>query len=303
MISLQKILTITVDNAEEIIKGIKQGNEKTVPFGLEVLTLLQVYRQYDPNWHDIHDINKRNNRFIEVPVIDNGAFLNAEDYQNQSQNPQTRPEIIFTNRISVPMQKLIVTRAVAFLTGNGLSYDCSPANDKETAMFQGVQRVNDINKMEYNNVTIATMLASETHCAELWYIVDNSVPDTDGDDDDNDDFEGIAINTRNLTLRCKIIGHSLGDELYPVFDSMGDMVAFMRKYTQFNEEGEKINTTEIYTEKVTFILNDTSGAGTYSLETKVNLIGKIPVIYYSQPAPEWLDVQHDIKRYEDLISN
>lgn len=306
MISLNKLKTISVDNANEIINLIQEGSQKIIPFGYENLTLLDVMRQYDPNWHIVHNKTLRKDKMIEVDVETPqlpGSVRNQEDYQDQSPaNMTTRPEMIRINRISIPMQKLITTRSVAFLTGNGVKYESQPANDKETALFEAVKRVNDNNKMDYKNVQIATMLASETHVAELWYVVNNSTEDNTLSDTDND-FEGIQINTRGLTLRCKIIGYSLGDNLFPVFDGMGDMIAFMRKYVNFNDAGEKENVTEIYTDTIIYILKDKGDTSSLTIESKVNMIGKIPIIYYAQPAPEWLDVQHDISRYEELISN
>lgn len=290
MISLATILTINQDNAADILIKIKHENERMIKFGALRLTILQVLRQYDPNWHDVHDAILNPDIYFDVPAAD---WTEA--------NQRTTPKCRKVNRTSDPQQKLIVTRSVAFLTGNGLKYDCNPLNPQETAIYQATQRVCDNNKMDYKNVQIATLMESETHCAELWYVVDNS---TDQNNDDNNDFEGIAINTRGLSLRCKVLAYSLGDHLYPVWDYMGNMVAFLREYEQRGEENEILFISELYTDNATFIMQS-NGAGqpVTSFVEKLNPSGKIQIIYYAQPGPEWIDVQHNIVRKEKLISN
>lgn len=284
---IDKILGITSDNAGQILGAIILKGTKVIKYGKKNLTIDQVLAQYDPNLHDIHNPLKRKDKVIKVP---------APDSKEDDPDPATVSEIVKVNRVSTAAQRLIVRRHVAFLTGSPVTFIATPRTDDEKTFLEAVRRVYDNVKMKYLNNQIGTLMSSETHCAELWYIVDEG--------DSTDDFEGIQINTRGLTLRCRILAYSLGDSLYPIWDNMGDMVGFLRVYEDSDDDDNPIQVNELYTATKTFIITrPIKGGSSYTVEERENPIGKIPVIYYAQPAPEWFDVQPAIERFEKLVSN
>lgn len=202
-------------------------------------------------------------------------------------------------RLSVPLQKKIVNITAAFLLGNPIELDYTV--DETISMQQDfvdiLTKVWDDNKLDYKSKKLAKILFSECEVAELWY-----TPEVD-----KDYWAETQIPQAQLGLRMRIIANSLGDLLYPVFDNTGDMIAFGRAYRIYGSSELNLTNSElhfdVYTEKQIFFGVKESDSVDWTVETKPNILNRIPIIYYSQPLPEWHDVQTMIERYETLISN
>lgn len=238
-----------------------------------VVALKDAQEQYNPKKHTIADASKRPDKLV---TLDDG-----------SQN------VVPVARIPIPMQKRIVKLAATFLCGRPIQLISNPADDGQKSMLQVVQKTWDQNKLDYKSKKLAKLMMSEMECAELWY------PEAIE--------EGYWIGTANdlsavkYKLRMRILAASLGDTLVPVFNASGDMIAFGRGYST-TDDGKKVEHFDIYTaEKNLFLVKGDTG-WTVAKE-EANMLGKIPVIYYSQEAPEWYDVQEMIERLEKSISN
>jgi SPP1 family phage portal protein len=134
---------------------------------------------------------------------------------------------------------------------------------------------------------------SECEAAELWYLVEDPI------------FWKSRLQTTTgnniFKLRATIISPSRGDELYPLFDVTGDLIAFSRWY-QTTETDKVTEHFDTYTELVTIQRIKTDG-GEWQETRTANVLGKIPVVYYSQLQPEWAAVQSMIDRFETKLSN
>jgi SPP1 family phage portal protein len=193
-------------------------------------------------------------------------------------------------RIPISMQKKIVQLAAAFLCGRPIKVKSQTSGASEENMLKVIKLVWSKNKLDYLNQTIARHLFSETEVAELWYT----------EAADQDYWKGTPNEKAKFRLRMKIICHSKGDKLYPVFNSFGDMIAFGRGY-YVKVDGTNEEHFDLYTDQ-TIYLGKKSANG-IEFTKQENVIGKIPVIYYNQEAPEWNDVQELIERLETLASN
>lgn len=228
-------------------------------------------KQYDPKQHDITDTGKRPDKVV---TTDNGTATVA------------------VARLPIPLQKKIVGLAAAFLCGNPVRIAATTATETEEQMLTVIKRVWEDNKLDYESKRLAKLMMSETEVAELWYTEKIEPGYWKGTVND-----APAVVYR---LRMKVLANKFGDSLYPVFNNRGDMIAFARGY-QLEVEGKKIDHFDIYTEKSIHKL--VKADDDWTLTTEANVIGKIPVIYYRQEAPEWHDVQELIDRLEKLISN
>jgi len=226
-------------------------------------------KQYDPIQHDVKDTTKRPDKIVE-----------------SDQGPSTVP----VARLPVSLQKQIVNRAATFLCGNPVVLSCNARQDVELAMLEGVEQIWNQNKLDYLNKRIAKHVFSETEAAELWY-VEQVGPE-------------FWANTRNqggtFSMRMKLLAPSLGDKLYPVYNKVGDLIAFGREYT-LREQGKEVAHYDLYTDTAIYFGTKTDAG--FTVEQQTNVIGKIPVIYYRQAVPDWYDVQDLIDRFEKLISN
>ena len=221
--------------------------------------------QYEPAQHDIHDATKRRPKTI---TTDRGT------------------EIRDVARLSLPFQKIIVDRAAAFLIGEGLDLQAQPDGDTQQRMMDMMWRTWHDNKLDYKTRQMARIWMSETEVAELWYF-----------DEKPELWDGMNISPGGKQrMRMQVLAYSLGDHIYPYFDEYGDMMAFGRGYKVNKREYFDVYTAE---EIIKYEYKD----GWQEYERSVNLLGKIPVVYYTKEQPEWADVQPLIDRYEAMLSN
>lgn len=245
--------------------GIKEKIEKGKP-EVDIDTYLS---QLDPNDHDVTKPDKR---------------------KDKTKNANGTPSTVPVNRLPVGYQKLIVGRAAAFLCGNPIQLDCNPTDDTQIGFLAVIQKVWDDNKLSFKSMELAKKMMSETECAELWYTVQA----------EEGYWDGTVAQGAGFKLRVKILANSLGDSLYPVYDQFGDMIAFGRGYEIINGD-KKEEHFDVYMADSTYKgIKSDSG---WDVLKEVNPSGKIPIIYYSQPQPEWTDVQRLIDRYETQLSN
>lgn len=253
-------------------------------------------KQYNPKQHDVHDKGKRLDKCIK-----------DDDGQAEMIVPVTR--------LSLAEQKKIVLLAATFLGSPTLS--CTPAQGVEADMFSVLNTVCEDNKLNYKFKEISKTTMSERECAELWYTQEAEA----------DYWEGTPIAGSKFKLRMRILSPSKGDTLFPAYDIYGDMVAFGRYYETVDTlpnslvQQNKVCHFDVYTKDRFYFMTkgEKETVWTYNTEPTSesatpeqkaaapkgipNIIGKIPVIYYSQPITEWSDVQEMIERLEKKISN
>ncbi len=246
--------------------------------------------QFKVKDHDVLDDNKRKDKIITKDTGEKDA----------NDNPITIRTTVKVARIGMPFQKLIVNRRVGFMLSDPVKTEAIYINEeseKEKALVEMIDRIQNDNKMDYKNKEIARRMMSEMECAEIWYFVENKEQKP------------------RFTLKVKILSPELGDNLYPLFDNTGDMIAFARGY-KLLEDNKEIDHFDVYT--ADFEYKYVSKENNWILDTEVqsittdgpkainpipNAVKKIMVIYHSQKAPEWDDVQTMIDRQEEEVSN
>lgn len=231
-------------------------------------------KQYDPKQHDITDPAKRQDK----PINDeNGNVIDT----------------VKVARLPIPMQKRVVRLAATFLCGRPIELTSMPGEQTEKDLLEVVKKTWKDNKLDYKSKKLAKMMMSEMECAELWYTETAEAGFWKGTANDQPKVK--------FKLRMKMIAPSLGDSLYPVFNASGDLIAFGRGYT-IKEGSENVEHFDLYTSSKNYYY--AKGQNGFSLlKDEINIVGKIPVIYYSQYAPEWYDVQELTDRFEKSISN
>lgn len=257
-------------------------------------------KQLDPKKHDVMSTAHRPNKIINVDPTspDYGATrttrIALDDYSGEGS--EAKQVIVPVARIALAFQKLIVKRAVGITFGNPVKYKATPANDNEEQLYKAIMRVLKDNKEQPLNRKVARQVYGMTEVAERWYL-------TDGDVHTNYSETGSPFK-----IRCVVFSPEYGDTLYPYFDDNRDMVAFSRQFNKTDQDNVKHTYFETYTADA-YYLWQTDGEGDKTDWKPVegypvaNPLGKIPIIYGSQPEPEYADVETLIKRLEDLLSN
>lgn len=196
-------------------------------------------------------------------------------------------------KLVLKLQKKIVNSSVFFLFGGGTRLVMKNVNPDQglNDAYDYLVAEWDKAKLDTMNKNLARRLLIETRAATLFYQA--PVPES----------EQIPGGPQYRT-RAKLLSLENGDYIYPHFDDMGDMDAFVRRFTRVNvkEDGTevKVDTLEVYTaeQKVTSTLD----GSTWVTLTEPNAFKKIPVVYYEIPAPDWNDVQNLIDKLENRLS-
>lgn len=287
---------------EHILKLVAAGDMQIAMTAFEthlvIKNLNDAVKQYNPKLHSVHDETVRKDKYIK----------------NEEGDIESTVKV---NRLSLALQKKIVLTSAAFLGTPVIDYSAEdPAQER---LQEAIEKTFRDNKLDYKFKKIAKTTMSERHCAELWY----TLPAEEGYWDDTD-IDG------QFKLKMRLLCNSSGDELYPVFDQYGDMIAFGRKYKMFEEDasGKEVEIIhfDLYTAQRIYYTKHIDGSWKINEDVdkveidkatsqeKVirvgdkgkgipNVMGKIPVIYYWQPLTEWDDVQPMIERLETLMSN
>lgn len=241
-----------------------------------------VYAEYEPEFHRIFDRVFYPDK--QIPVKGQRATKTQPAVQGGFKYQKVA-------RRTLPLQKLIVSRAAAFTAGGGVEIESDADGEDETNFVELVQKTMDDNKMDFKNLDICKRYMSEPDCAEIWY------PETA----EKGYWKGTVLETANeaIRLRCKVVSPNLFDFLYPAFNLNGRMIGFCRRYHGWIN-GIKTMIVDCYSD--TSIWRFTGEPSKWVVEQKENVFGKIPVIYYRQYRPEWHDVQNLITRFEVLLS-
>lgn len=231
-------------------------------------------KQFDPKRHRIFDKSARPDKF-------------TQQYRGKGRDGKAIYDIVMqpVTRMAIPYQRLIVERLIGTMLGNPIKLkEESLLTDEavQTDLFRGVKKVWKDNKLDFLNREVLRSLLSEMEVAEIWYPVK--------------DLKG------EIELKCRIVSPFRGDALYPFFDVNGSLVAFSREYKVKRQDGIHETRLDAYLKEGTlkFVKTD----GDYSFEKLIpNILGKLPVVYYCQDAPEWNDIQEVCDRQDTLISN
>lgn len=268
-------------NLEQVQKLIDAGDIETLiaAFRTSVVVkgVAEALAQYDPTKHKI---------------ITDRARRKDYDIKNKDGTLKSQVERV---RLSLAYQKKIVRTHSAFLGSPKM--ESTPKEGKEADLVTILQKIHDDNKLDYKFRKKAKYVYSEKQVAELWF----TKPAEEGY------WDGYPFES-NLKFSMKLLAFSLGDELLPVFDEFGDMVAFGRVYKITGDDGKEINYFDLLTAEWFYYWKQVDGKWVSDLKDsdtfKVkNLIGKIPIVYYYEPLTIWEDVQWLIEILEVIISD
>lgn len=268
---------------DDILQLPVQDQIKLLQVRPDIPDYTELEQQYDPSQHDVFDIIARPSKSVRRGT---GA---VDSYGNEIYETTTEG----VNRIAIPFQRLIVERAVGFLLGNPVRVKSSAENAAQEQLTSMIERTLEDNKSKYFDRKLARTVMSQCEAAELWYLVEDP------------SFWGRTLKGSQLShrykLRVKLLSPSSGDTLYPYFDTTGDMVAFSRSYSVTSAEGKATEHFDTWTDLR--VISREQVNGEWVVTQTPNVMGKIPVIYYSQKEAEWGVVQSLIERFETKQSN
>jgi hypothetical protein len=192
-----------------------------------------------------------------------------------------------THKLPISYQKYINEIEKFFLLGQPLKWEMRNPVDEQTALKSTFSLFLDFLRSQHydtNNSKAKRLAGAETECAKLYAIYKD---------------EG------EQKIKTLVLAKSLGYDLRPLFNRMGDMKAFAVGYTLKNAENITYKHWDIYFSEVIYHCDQSwkseGESDEWIIEKEVNFIGKIPIIYFTQSVA-WDGAQERIERLEEMDS-
>ena len=208
--------------------------------------------------------------------------MNKGKYPDISNDDGT---VTYVTRITYDLQRLAVKRMTALVTGLPVKRVYKPENDRQKEVARVMEKMYERNRIDSVNIERCNMLFASCEVMTLWYAVEER----------NDLYGTLSP----IKLRCRNFSPMFGDELYPLFDEYGDMIALSVGYTR-KVGGKTVSYFDAYTSDRH--IKFSSEGGWNIVEDEAITLGKIPGIYGFRPTPIWEDTSKIVYEMEWAMS-
>lgn len=192
-------------------------------------------------------------------------------------------------RITYDLQRLAVKRMTELCNGIPVQRVCKPEKDnkKQKEVAEALEKLFQRNRIDSVNIERCNMLFAGCEVMTLWYAVEER-------------NTAYGFNSP-LKIRCRNFSPMLGDELYPLFDEYGDLIALSVGYAR--KDGVKtVNFFETYTADHHYKWSNQNNGGWVLTEEEPHNIEKIPGVYMYRPTPIWEDTSKIVYEMEWAMS-
>lgn len=221
-------------------------------------------REYDPKRH---------------PVMSRALYpdiVNPDDHT-----------VEHVTRITYDLQRLAVKRMSELCNGIPVKRVYRPENDRQKDVAGYMEKLFGRNRIDSVNVERCSMLFASCEVMTLWYA--------------SEEINNVYGFKSPLKIRCRSFSPMSGDELYPLFDEYGDMIAMSVGYSR-KVESKNVNFFDTYTSEHHYKWSD-QGSGGWSLVSDEQItLGKIPAVYMYRPTPIWEDTSKIVFEMEWAVS-
>lgn len=190
-------------------------------------------------------------------------------------------------RITCNLQQLATKRMTELITGIPVRRVYKPENERQKEVAAYIEKIYERNRIDSVNIERCNMLFAGCEVMTLWYAVE-----------ERNNIYGF---NSPLKMRCRNFSPMLGDELYPLFDEYGDMIALSIGYTR-KKLGKTVSYFDAYTADRHIKWSNERNSGWEVMEDEVNALGKIPAVYTFRPTPIWEDTSRIVFEIEWALS-
>lgn len=231
---------------------------------------------------------------IIVPVWSGryGLVQQFDPTKHPVMNKQKYPDIVsdegieYVTRITCDLQRLATKRMTELVTGIPVKRVYKPENDRQKEIASYIESIYERNRIDSVNNERCNMLFAGCEVLTLWYAID-----------ERNNLYGF---NSPLKLRCRNFSPMLGDDLYPLFDEYGDMIAMSVGYSR--KKGRKlVQYFDTYTSEKHIKWSNENGSW-QEVENEDITLGKIPGIYMWRPTPIWEDTSKTVYEIEWALS-
>ena len=189
-------------------------------------------------------------------------------------------------RVTYDLQRLAVRRMSELCNGIPVKRVYKPENNKQKEVQDAMEKIFQRNRIDSVNIERSNMLFAGCEVMTMWYAVE-----------EENNVYGFKS---PLKIRCRNFSPMLGDELYPLFDETGDMIAMSVGYTRKNGN-KNVQYFDTYTKDMHYRWKN-SGSEWVEEVSETHTVGKIPAIYMYRPTPIWEDTSKIVYEIEWAMS-
>lgn len=241
----------------------------------ETITALKEKTISVPQWQGQESLRQQFDPMMH-PVMDKGKY--PDIISDDGVQPVTR--------VTCDLQRLAVKRMTELITGIPVKRIYKPENDRQRKIASHLERIFQKNRIDAVNIERCNMLYAGCEVLTLWYAVQQK-----------HNAYGFPS---NLKFRCRNFSPMLGDQLYPLFDEYGDMVAMSVEYTR-KVGRDDVTFFDCYTAERHIKWSNQSG-DFETVEDEHITLGKIPCIYMHRPMPIWENTSGIVYEIEWALS-
>ena len=224
----------------------------------------------------------------------NGLSQEFDPKKHPVMNKAKYPDIVTeegiqpVTRVTCDLQRLATKRMTELVCGIPVKRVYKPQNDKQKEIAAFIEAIYEKNRIDSVNTDRLNMLFAGCEVLTLWYAVEQ----------ENTLYDGKKS---LLKLRCRNFTPMLGDDLYPLFDEYGDMIAMSIGYSR--KSGKKlIQYFDTYTANKHIKWSNANGDWDEVENEDITVIGKIPAVYAYRPTPIWEDNSNIVYEIEWALS-
>lgn len=279
---IKELIKRARENGEDITAELRQKSITVPPWS-------QLVKAYDPNLH---------------PVMDKTAYPDVVHYEERISETEVdefgNPKVVKfpvgaptkVTRITYDLQRLAVKRTTELCFGIPVKRNYKPQNERQQEIAKYLEAIFQRARIDSVNIDRGRKLFASCEFVTIWYGVEQE--------------NNIYGFDSKLKLRCVTYSPMQGDDLYPLFDETGDLVALSIAYKRkVKEREESFFDTYTSEEHIRWSTEDPTGGD----NTKMKIVedekistGKIPGIYVYRPTPAWEDGSPLVYEMEWAIS-
>lgn len=213
---------------------------------------------------------------------------NRHPVMNKSLYPDISNEdgsVSRVTRITYDMQRLATKRMTELVTGIPVKRVYKPENDRQKEVAGVLEKIYERNRIDSVNIERCSMLFASCEVMTLWYAVEQP-----------NNLYGL---NSQIKIRCRNFSPMFGDDLYPLFDEYGDMIALSVGYKRKNG-GKTVSYFDAYMKDRH--MKFSSEGGWNIVEDEPIILDKIPAVYGFRPTPIWEDTSKIVYEMEWAMS-
>lgn len=219
--------------------------------------------EYDPKMHPVMD----KTRYPDI-ANDDGSY----EYQT---------------RITFDLQRLATKRMTELCVGIPVKRIYTPDNDKQKQIAAYLEAILTRNRIDTVNNERCSLLFAGCEVLTLWYAVEQP--------------NNIYGFDSPLKMRCRNFSPMHDDQLYPLFDEYGDMVAMSIEYRR-RVGNRTVQFFDAYTATRHIKWSNGGQSAMAIVEDEKTTLLKIPGIYWWRPSPIWEDTSKIVYEMEWAMS-